>query len=397
MKRFTRQILSLVLAGATIFAPLTTYAKDGEATPVRGAQDLNVSRVNHELLSDGKPLANVSVESRDVNSPEEAKEALKWFSEQQAKSNAASSEKIAVIPLGADSSEIPAGFQKVEIAPQEVAALANDLGREHKSISQRFKSLTKRLPIGRFSLAVIRIAGVGGAAYTGFMFSKLPSWESFLAASTIGVISATFQFKWYTNLLQRKGALVRGTQSLAASIVSNFGLDYEKTLKSVQNSMPFDFAFNQAGKIFVIAAGILSIINFEFYAMHLPLYPDFESTVVNILKTAGYTVIGQGTLDTAIATDNHYAKKENGDEKAVKRIEITTSIKILSVALVANFATTLVGSGNPDAILIGKQIVNGVTLGGLTYWGYNLYRYNDWVRNKIKSASSLCQRLLTTH
>lgn len=408
MKRFARQILSFVLAGETIFAPVNAFAHNAEAATQAEAHGPSITQINqsYELLTGDKSKLDVSVSGVEVKSPADEKEALAWFTQELAKAGG-SAQKFALIPQGSESSDVPAGFEKLEIAPQEMAELAKDLSPQDASVARRLTNLTKRLATGRYSLAVIRAVGVGGAAYTGFMFSKLPLMESMVAAATIGFISGAIQYhvKWYTDFLFRQGGIVRGTQALAARIGSAFGLNYEKTKERLQKSMPFDFVFNQSTKVALMAAAILSIVNFEFFALNSPLQPDFWSTVSSVIVASIYTVTGQGALDTSIAANKEYAKKELGGDdmpldskaKALERLEITTSVKILSVALISNFASVLVSSTDPQAIFVGKEILNGVTLAGLTYWSFVLYRYNDWIRGKIKAGNSFCQRLLTAH
>jgi len=389
-------LLSLLIA-----IPPAAFAKQDD---VADAQELTEITQSYRLTTENGASEglDVTVSGIQVNSPSEAKAALKWFWRRQVEAKGqgdASIQKFALVAAGADA-DVPAvdlsEFEKIELPADGFAELA--AGASDQSLTSRLKTLSRFLISQKYSLAVIRAVGVGGSVYTGFVYSKLPLVESLVASATIGLISGAIQLnvKGYTELLLRQGWIARSSQSLAARISQVFGLDYEKTKDRLRNSMPFNFVFNQSAKLTLMTAAIYSLVNLEFLALGSPLHSTLWSAVTSVTVATLYSVFGQGAIDSAIATHQGELKKNIlEDPDSLKRLEIKTAVKILSIALVANFAAVLVTTDNMETVYVGKQILNGITLGGLTYWSYLLFTYDQTVRAKLKSLRAYCGSLLT--
>lgn len=416
-KRHFLSLLPIVLSVQILLAPAYVYADDQPTPPPQsGSAAPAVTEIDQSYVfksgNDQPETLNVSVAGIEVDSATSAK-ALAWYLEQIAEAKGPV-EKVALLPTEFNASDAPLDlkdYQKIEIKKDGLAGLAADLQNartdagtpSRKSAASRLLGAVKGLFSNRYSLTVIRAGGVGMAAYTGFVFSKLPLTETLVAAATIGFISGAIQYnvKLYTDFLSQKGWFSRGAQALAGRIGQVFGLDYEKTKARLRDSIPFNFVFNQSLKGFLLQAAILAFVNFEFFALGSPLHPLYWPTVSSILVSSIFSQVGQGTLDSAISVHKDSSKGEISDacgarkDCILNRLEVTTAVKILAVALVANFATVLVAGDNSQTAYLGKQILTGVTIAGATYWSYLLSRYDILIRGKIVHACTPCAKFLS--
>lgn len=403
-----KRVLTSILTIQVSLATFPVRAAEGQA-PKPGPQ-LTELKQDYTFTDENGQTKTVEVEvtATEVSSPEEAETAKEWFRREQEKSPAA--EHYALVADGQEPSQDGIELknaEKIKIPKEGFEQLGQwltdsksdnaEIQAKRDSAANRFFHLVSHLASNRYSLAMVRFIIVGGAMYTGFVYSKLPLWPSAVAAGTLGLISGAIQLnvKEYTNFLTRHGAVVNIPQTLISRVAQVFGFNYMKTRERLSRSLPFNFVFNQSVKLFVVSSAILAIANLEFFLMDAPLHHSYGETVSSILMTAFLNISGQGTFDTAVATHKDELKKQLDDPSKLKRVEVTTAIKVVSVALVSNLATSMIATGSATTEYIGRDILYALTAGGIAYWSYLLFKYDPYVRGIFKSLKTKCTNWLS--